>query len=95
MKYEIGDKVVYERAKTSSHPGPRARDIHPSIHGENYFYVVDKYWTVSRIIDEHAVEAITRTGKSHQISTDDPRLRKATLLERIKYADRFPTLEEV
>ncbi len=95
MRYEKGDKVVYERAKTSNHPGPRAKEIHPAMHGESYFYKVDKFWTVSQIIDDKTLVVVTRTGKSHKIDINDPRLRKATLLERIKNADRFPSLEQV
>lgn len=92
-KYSVGDPVVYHKPKVSSRPGPRAEAIHPSGSGEDYAYAVNKYWTVTAVVDETTIEIVTRRGKIHQLKTDDPCLRKASLLERLLYRKRFPTAE--
>jgi hypothetical protein len=66
--------------------------VYPSAHGEEYSYVVDKYWTVEREVDETTVEVRTRRGKRHRLSRDDPHLKRARILDRIFHASRFPTL---
>ncbi|MFW5871237.1 MAG: hypothetical protein ACOC6C_04665 [Verrucomicrobiota bacterium] len=94
-KYEVGEFVVYHKPKSSPSPGSRARDIHPSPHGEEYNYIVDKYWIVSDIKDENTLEISTRTGKTHHISADDPLLRKANFKERVFLKDKFPYRDEL
>jgi hypothetical protein len=66
--------------------------VHPAEHGEAYSYLVDKYWVVTRVVDEETIEVKTRTGKLHQVRTDDRLLRKAGLLDRWLRRDRFPRL---
>ena len=91
MQFQVGDKVVYTKTKTSTHPGPRAQDIHPATQGESYRYVVDKYWRVANILEGGGrLEIVTRTGKRRELSADDPNLRKATWLERWRLRNRFP-----
>ncbi len=94
-KYEVGDLLVYNKPKSSPSPGSRARDIQPSPHGEDYNYIVDKYWIVSDITDENTIEATTRTGKTHLISADDPLLRKANVKEKVFLKDKFPYLDKL
>ena len=91
-EFAAGDQVVYRKGKVSEHPGPRAEEIHPSTHGEEYSYVVDKYWTVTREIDDETIEVKTRTGKLHQLRKDDQVLRKASWWEKLFRRDRFPGL---
>lgn len=86
-----GDHVVYHADKTSARPGRRAEDIYPSEHGEDYSYTVDKYWTVMALEGDEVVVR-TRTGKTRRINVDDRRLRKASFLEKMRYAKRFPGL---
>ncbi len=83
------DCIIYHKPKVSSHPGPHAEDVDPAPHGELYSYHVDKYWVVSRVVDDQTIEVRTRTGKIHQIKTDDPRLAKAGWLDRLRHRDRF------
>jgi hypothetical protein len=90
-RYKVGDHIVYCKCKASPHPGPRANHVRPSQHGEDYSYVVDKYWVVSAVLDD-CIEAMTRTGKLHFLEPDDPNLRKATLIEKLFSRDRFPQL---
>jgi hypothetical protein len=90
MKYNKGDRIIYKKNKVSAHPTPRARDVHPSSHGDDYHYVVDKYWIVTDIIDEKTIEAMTRTGKKHRLNVEDPRLSKAGFFSRIFNYSDFP-----
>ena len=76
--------------KSSSSPGQRAINVRPSSAGESYSYEVEKYWEVSKSVDEDHIELITRTGKRHIISIEDTRLRPASWLDRIFSGDRFP-----
>lgn len=89
---KVGQTVVYRMPKSSTSPGQRAINVRPSSAGESYAYEVEKYWVVSKIIDEKFVELTTRTGKRHVISIDDRRLRLASWIERTFSADRFPNL---
>lgn len=90
MKYQAGDRVVYRKTKSSTHPGPRATEVRPAAQGESYRYQVDKYWTVAKVLDGGRLEIVTRTGKRLELSAADPNLRKPTWLERIRLKDRFP-----
>lgn len=91
-KYSVGDQVVYRKSKRSTAPGPRAKNIQPASHGEDYGYSVDKYWRVAQIKD-NAVIVVTRKGKVHELSTDDRSLRPARWWERIFLGGRFPSDE--
>lgn len=91
----IGDPIVYCKNKASTHPGVRAHDVHPSLQGDYYYYLVNKYWTVVDVLGNGLIVAKTRTNKQHYLRPDDPKLRKAGLLERIRYGHRFPRLGEV
>jgi len=91
--FATGDLVIYTVSKQSPHPGPRARAVQPSPLGEDYAYVVDKFWIVARMMDPHHVMLATRTGKTHVVSCDDPLLRKANWWQKLRHRDRFPTVE--
>ncbi len=93
--YQFGDLVIYRKPKISTHPGPRAKNIHPTPHGDDYIYQVDKYWLVLEIQETgDGLTVLTRTGKRHFVSTDDPNLRHANWWERWLYQNRFPSLPE-
>ncbi|MBL8818250.1 MAG: hypothetical protein JNL58_19640 [Planctomyces sp.] len=76
--------------KHSRHPGPRARSIHPAPAGDDYSYVVDKFWIVDAITEDGTIVLRTRRGKTHSIRRDDPLLRRANLWERWRHRNRFP-----
>lgn len=88
MQFEVGDWVVYRKTKHSVSPGPRATKIKPSPGGEEYSYQVDKYWVVSEVHADHLV-LHTRRGKRHEVSLDDPNLRRPTWWERWWHRQRF------
>ncbi|MCW8819441.1 MAG: hypothetical protein OQK61_03915 [Ignavibacteriaceae bacterium] len=92
MAFQVGDPVIYKKPKSSSCPGPRARDVYPLEHGETYHYVVDKFWKVVGVNNDDTVDVVTRTGKKHRIEKDDPNLQKAHFLKYIVFRNRFPDL---
>lgn len=93
--YEVGDYVVYRMSKYSSHPGPRAQHVHPMAKGENFSYVVDKFWIVAAIEDDGQLRLRTRTGKEHLVTPSDRNLRRANFWERWFKRNRFPELESI
>lgn len=93
--YSVGDLVVYRKSKRSTAPGPRAKNIQPATHGEEYGYSVDKYWRVARMNDEGKVVVVTRRGKVHELDPDDHSLRQAQWWERLFLSGRFPSDETV
>jgi len=90
QQYQTGDLVVYTMTKHSPHPGPRARSVHPAELGEDYSYLVDKFWMVVKTVDQDKVQLVTRTGKTRMCLTADPLLRKANWWQRLRYRNRFP-----
>ncbi len=88
--FQPKDWVVYTREKHSLSPGRRAKNIAPAPHGELYSYEVDKYWIV-REVRGNEIVLETRKGKTHSVSSNDSRLRKANLWERLFLSNRFPS----
>lgn len=89
QSYRPGQRVIYRRTKHTEHPGPRAKNIHPTERGETYWYEVEKYWVVDALQEEKVVLR-TRRGKRHLVDPDDPNLRPASWWECIWYRHRFP-----
>ncbi len=93
QSFQVGDFVIYRKTKFSSHPGPRAHDIQPARNGDDYCYIVDKFWVVKEVTGREVLLQ-TRRGKIHRLNVTDPGLRKASLLERWFYRQSFPVLGE-
>jgi hypothetical protein len=89
--YKTGDLIVYRSTKHSTHPTPRAVSIDPAPNGEFYTYEVVKYWVVSDVLNNGALEATTRRGKTRVIQEADPALRHAYWWERLFLSYRFPS----
>jgi len=89
MRIKPGEFVVFSKLKTSSHPSPRAKAIHPAQHGESYSYIIDKFWKVVQVVDDETIEVETRRGKRHRLDKNTPQMRKAGLLHQLVYRDRF------
>jgi hypothetical protein len=92
--FQPGDPVVYRKTKFSRRPGPRAENIHPAAEGDDYMYLVDKFWVVVELCDDGKLLLRTRGGKEHQIDRNDPCLRHPSWWERLVYHRRFPRLAE-
>lgn len=87
-----GDWVIYKMQKASSSPGPRAKATTASSKGENYTYIVDKFWIVEAVEgDEFLLR--TRKGKQHRINKSDSRLRKPSWFQKLMYSSRFKAVE--
>lgn len=93
QRYSIGDWVIYRKSKMSPQPGPRAAQIAPSASGETYAYVVDKFWVVVDTGENGDLVLQTRRGKRHELSAEDPGLRHANWLDRLRYSRRFQEVE--
>lgn len=91
--FRRGDLVVFRKSKQTPNPGPRAKHIDACQKGDNYSYVVDKFWIVDEVRANDQVVLRTRRGKVHVLATSDPHLRRATWLDRLLYRSRFPQLE--
>ncbi|MCA9069057.1 MAG: hypothetical protein KDA84_09050 [Planctomycetaceae bacterium] len=87
--YQVGDWVIYRKSKQSPVPGPRAQQVTPSKRGEVYSYVVDKFWIVVEVLENHQIRLRTRRGKEHKIPMNDPNLRATRFWERWVYRSRF------
>lgn len=89
MSFKTGEFVIFEKPKSSTHPSPQAKDIHPAQHGEAYSYVIEKFWKVVQVFDDGTIEIETRRGKRLRLDTDTPLLRKAGFWDRLLYRNRF------
>ncbi len=89
-KLRPGAPIVYRVQETSSCPGPDALDVYPSEHGESYDYVAKKYWRVEKVLQDGSIVALTPLMEHQYLQRNDPNLRKANLVERLRYAARFP-----
>ncbi|MEI9894216.1 MAG: hypothetical protein WDN28_10115 [Chthoniobacter sp.] len=90
LHLEVGDPIVYRKQKVSTHPTPRAYEVHPAGQGDTYSYFVDKFWTVENVLNDGRILVTTRTRKQHCLRADDPNLRKAGLAARLLHGKRFP-----
>lgn len=93
-KVGVGDRIVYRKTKSSPTPGARARYITASDKGENYTYLVDKYWVVADVLEDGRLVAKTRRGKLNFVRPNDPNMRKAGVIESLIHRDLFPAVEE-
>jgi hypothetical protein len=57
--------------------------------GEEYSYVVDKFWIVESVLPSGQLVLRTRRGKVHQLDATDANLRSAGWLVRLLYRHRF------
>ena len=91
--FQSGEWVIYSLQKFSPRPGPRAHDVIPTAHGEDYVYQVDKFWIVDEVLDAGRIRLRTRRGKTHVVSVQDINLRRPRWWERWFYATRFQAVE--
>ncbi|REJ68842.1 MAG: hypothetical protein DWQ31_06540 [Planctomycetota bacterium] len=87
--YKPGDWVVYRKPKRSTRPGPRAKSVHPARRGEEYTYVVDKFWLVVDALEDEIVVQ-TRRGKRHVLAAASSNLRRAGWWDLLVNRHRFP-----
>jgi hypothetical protein len=89
-RFSPGEQVIYRRFKYTSCPGPRATHVIPSPRGEHYAYHVDKFWIVLEELDDDTLVVLTRRGRQRFVRRNDPKLRRPSLWERIRYGHQFP-----
>ena len=86
-----GAPIVYRVQETSTCPSPDAVDVYPSKHGEFYDYLAKKYWRVEEVLEDGSIVALTPLMEHQHVRGNDPNLRRANLIERLRYAGRFPS----
>lgn len=91
-EFRPGDWVIYKMQKASSSPGPRAQATTASSKGENYTYIVDKFWVVEAVEGDEVLLR-TRKGKQHRINKGDSRMRRPSWLQKLMYSSRFKAVE--
>jgi hypothetical protein len=91
-KASPGVPIVYRMIESSTRPVARPRDLQPAEEGDLYCYLSTKYWRVEKVLQDGWVIAITPLMEHIYLRRDDPGLRKANLLERLRYGARFPHL---
>ncbi len=85
-----GAPIVYRQMETSNCPARDARDVHPAERGESYSYRTTKYWRVEEVLPDGWIVARTPLMERQYLRRDDPNLRRANLIERLRHAARFP-----
>ena len=88
--FRVGSLIVYRAEKASSHPEAKAFDIHPSPHGELYYYSIADYLRVIGELADGRIISVDRDNIRHQFRPDDANLRRATWMERFLFRRRFP-----
>ena len=94
-QFHPGDLVIYRKQKISLCPPRGAKCVSPAAHGDQYSYLVDKFWTVVAVEPNDAILVRTRRGKELRVLADDPSLRPASWLERLLFRHRFPAFVRV
>ncbi|HEY2714137.1 MAG TPA: hypothetical protein VGI60_16625 [Chthoniobacterales bacterium] len=89
-KFTPGVPIIYRMQAMSEHPVHDACYVYPAEKGEFYYYVRKKYWRVEKVLQDGWIVARTPFMEQHYLRRDDPNLRKANLVERLRYATRFP-----
>lgn len=92
QRFQVDDRIVYRKTKSSLRPGQNARLIAPATNGDGYSYCIDKFWVVASVFPDGSLLAKTRRGKLHRLNPSDPNLRRATFLETFFDGTRFPSL---
>ena len=89
MTLKVGDFIIVQKWKASTHPSLRAKETFPSRNGEMYSYRIDKFWKVVQIVDDKTIEVETRRGKRYRLEKNGFKGRKAGFFDRLFYRDRF------
>jgi hypothetical protein len=93
LPFASGDWVTYRKQKYGPSPGPRAEEVSATPRGENYIYVVEKFWIVQEILPDGRLRLRTRRGKEHVVAPDDPNLCRAGWWDRLVHRGRFLEVE--
>ena len=93
-RWHPGDWAVYRKSKRSTNPGRRACRVKANAKGETYAYVVEKFWVVERVLPNGNLILRTARGKTHQIDPEDPNLLRPNLLARLRWGERFRSIEQ-
>jgi len=91
-KWQVGAPVIYRKLEISTCPSRDAYEVRPAEKGEFYYYLTNKYWRVEAVRPDGLIVARSPFMEHFYLRPDDPNLRKPNLIERLRYAPRFPYL---
>lgn len=89
-RFTPGVPIIYRMQAMSDHPIHDVLQVYPAEKGESYYYVRNKYWRVEKVLQNGWIVARSALMEEHYLRHDDPNLHKASLIERLRYASRFP-----
>ena len=89
-KLSPGAPIIYRVTETSTSPTLDALAIYPTERGEFYSYVRHKYWRIEAVWPDGTIVAHNALMERYLVRPNDPNLRKARLLDRLRYGSRFP-----
>lgn len=87
--FRTGELVAFRRTEFATQPAPGARDIAPTPNGDGYSYFVTQYYCVVANRPGNKLVLRSRHGHEHELSADDPNLRKTNLLEKLFVSRQF------
>ena len=82
QQFNVGDKVVYRTHAQTGRSNQGAGDGG----AESY---IDEYCRVTAVASRKIITVRQSNGKGRSLRKDDPCLRRASLVERLVFADRF------
>ena len=88
--YETGDRVVYTRHETGACPPAEAYEVRPSRGGETSSYLLDEHGEVVETRPDGLLLVRLQDGEQRLLAMSDPRLRRASLTERLMRMRLFP-----
>ena len=88
-KFKVGDKVIFKKTRNRMRPGRNAHDVAPTVHGDYYTYLVDKYRKVQGVTPEGMVILISPKGKTQVMNAGSPCLKKAGWIDRLLHYRDF------
>ena len=56
-RLRAGAPIVYCTHESSTCPTRDARDVHPAEHGDFYYYTINKYWRVEKVLQDGSIVA--------------------------------------
>ncbi|HEY1583531.1 MAG TPA: hypothetical protein VGF73_10580 [Chthoniobacterales bacterium] len=87
-RLQPGTPIVYRVLESSRRPGRHAYQIASAAHGDSY--LTNRYWRVEEVRPDGSIVARTPLMEQQILRPDDPNLRRANFLDRLRYAARFP-----
>lgn len=87
QRYSVGDRVIYRKAPLNADASAGRQD-------PNSIVYVEECYRVTAVPSRNIITVRAANGKGRSLRREDPCLRRANLLERLVFADRFPRMRD-